>query len=98
MVGDSSFTVGNFIQCSVAFGIFAKQRALDHGKRDRLAVHFCVDSPHAGRAVERSQRSKYQSQRLRQVRQTADSPPLDLDRPWAHDALRRIQIQTEGPA
>jgi len=30
--------------------------------------------------------------------QAADSPSLDLDRPWAHDPLRRIQIQTEGPA
>jgi hypothetical protein len=32
------------------------------------------------------------------MRQATDSPSLDLDRPWAHDPLRRIQIQTEGPA
>jgi hypothetical protein len=92
------FTVGNFIESRVAFGIFAKQRAFDHGKRDWLTVHFCIDSADAGRAIERSQRSEYESQRLRQMRQAADSPSLDLDRPWAHDPLRRIQIQTESPA
>ena len=94
----SSFTIGNFVECGVPFGIFAKQCAFDHGKRDRLAVHFCVDSAHAGRAIERSQRSEYESQRLGEAGWAADSPSLDLDRPWAHDPLRRIQIQTESPA
>jgi len=60
----SSFTVRNFVECGVAFSIFAKQCAFDQGKRYWLTVHFRIDGAHAGRAIECSQRSEYQSQRL----------------------------------
>jgi hypothetical protein len=30
--------------------------------------------------------------------QAADTPPLNLDRPWAHDPPRHIQVQFRCPA
>lgn len=72
--------MADFVQRCVTVVIFAEPRTLDHCQGNRLAVHFRVDRFYAGRAVERSQRSEYQCQRLAGVRQAAGSPPLDLDR------------------
>jgi len=94
----SSFTVANFIEGRVTFGIFAKQCAFDHRKRNLLTVYFRVDRAYAGRAIECSQCSEHKRQRLRLMGQAADTPPLNLDRPWAHDPPRHIQVQFRCPA
>ncbi len=86
------------MQCCIAFGVFAKLRVFDQRQGYWLSIHFHVDSSHAGRAIERSQRSQNEGQRLHWIWQTADPSFLNLDRPRAHDPLRRIQIQTESPA
>ena len=61
-----------------------------------LTIHFCVDSPHAGRAIERTQRSEHECQRLHRIRQSTDPSFLNLDRHWANDPSCQIQVQFKG--